>query len=372
MDQLIDFFSGLFSTELWPARWSCGTWTSFHGWLYVISSLLIASAYFLIPIFMARFMRHRKDLPFVRIFWLFILFILACGTTHLLDAVIFWYPMYRFSAVLLFITALVSWAALLSLRKVIPVAMELKSPQQLEKIIHKRTLQLRETNISLKRMNDDLDTYVYAASHDLKSPINNMEGLIAVIRDEIRAGKLPPEIILEKLDESVARVHSTISRLTDVVKLQKSPYDDIKDNDIRQLFHSVLTENAHLLEKNRATVKLETEMETLRYSTSGLKSILYNLIVNAVKYCHSERDCEVNVRFFIEKNKVCLEVTDNGIGIDLDRFGDRIFGLFKRFHSHVEGSGIGLYSIRQLIIRKGGSISVTSQPNVGSCFKVIF
>lgn len=372
MDQLTDFFSGLFSTDWWPARWSCGKWTSFHGWLYIISSILIASAYFLIPASLVKFTRRREDLPFTSVFWLFILFILACGTTHLVDAIIFWFPFYRFSALLLFVTAIISWIAVIALRRILPQAIDLKSPAQLEKIIEKRTNQLQQSNLSLKRINEDLDTYVYAASHDLKSPINNMEGLVLVLREEIEAGRIPPDILVGKLEESVKRVQNTISRLTDVVKLQKSPYDDVQEIDPKQIFNEVLDEIEMLLKTSQAEVVFNSQLDTLFYSVSGLRSILYNLITNAIKYRKPDIPCHVEVSFLLKEDISCLEVRDNGLGIDLERYNNRMFGLFKRFHSHIEGSGIGLYSIKQLITRKGGKISVSSTPGEGSVFTVFF
>src|SRR5438270_1749178 len=90
--QVEEFFSKIFNTADWPPRWHCGTWTDFHGWLYIMSDLFIWAAYFAIPFLLFRILYKRKDIPFPGIFWLFIAFILLCGTTHLLDAIIFWWP----------------------------------------------------------------------------------------------------------------------------------------------------------------------------------------------------------------------------------------------------------------------------------------
>ncbi len=370
MDQLFEFIKGLFSTELWPARWSCGIWSPFHGWLYILSSFLIASAYFAIPLLLFRFMKRRSDLPFIRIFWLFILFILACGSTHLIDGIIFWEPMYRLSAFVLFFTAIVSWLAVYGLFKILPKALELKSPKQLELIINKRTRQLKESNASLKKINEELDNYLYAASHDLKSPINNMEGLLDLLKHDNEA--LEQTLILEKLDESVRRVKQTIARLTDVIKLEKSPYDDHATNNLNVIIDEVLADNFMIIDSSKAVIKRELQIDSFHYSTSGLKQVLYNLLLNAVKYRHPERVPEITIRFYVKDMRVFLEVEDNGLGIDLARYGDKMFVLFKRLHTHVEGSGIGLYSIKKLIERKGGTISVSSELNVGSTFFVKF
>jgi chemotaxis family two-component system sensor kinase Cph1 len=96
-------FFKLFNTADWPARWYCGNWTDFNGWLYILSDLMIWASYFAIPLLLFRIVRERTDLPFIKIFWLFIAFILLCGSTHFIDTVIFWCPAYRLSGFVRFI-----------------------------------------------------------------------------------------------------------------------------------------------------------------------------------------------------------------------------------------------------------------------------
>lgn len=134
-----DFFSGLFSINEWPARWHCGSWSDFHGWLYIVSDILICASYFLIPVFLIRFTLKRKDFPFPKTIWLFGAFILLCGTTHLIDAVIFWLPVYRFSALVRFATAIISLTTVYYLFKVLPNVLLLRSVYDLQKEIDERT-----------------------------------------------------------------------------------------------------------------------------------------------------------------------------------------------------------------------------------------
>ncbi|QXV65382.1 PAS domain-containing protein [Mucilaginibacter sp. 21P] len=136
--QIDDFFSKLFSTADFPARWHCGNWTDFHGWLYIVSDLSIWAAYFAIPILLLKLVRKRKDLPFHKIFLLFVAFILLCGTTHLIDAGIFWWPAYRFSALVRFITGLVSIFSVYALNRIIPLAVNIRTVKDLEDEIEKR------------------------------------------------------------------------------------------------------------------------------------------------------------------------------------------------------------------------------------------
>lgn len=269
-----------------------------------------------------------------------------------------------------FFTAVVSWLAIVGLFRVLPKALLLKSPQQLELIIQKRTRQLKNSNESLKKINEDLDNYIYAASHDLKAPINNMEGLLDLLKSHDDG--LNSEMIVDKLDESVKRVKNTITKLTDVIKLQKSPYDDLVINNLNEIIDEIIEDNSILIQSSNAQIKRELAKESFEYSKSGLKQIIYNLLLNAIKYRHPDRDPKIIIRLYSKEKNVFLEIEDNGLGIDLEKYGNRLFLLFKRLHTHVEGSGIGLYSIKQLIEKKGGSISVKSEVDKGSIFIVQF
>jgi PAS domain S-box-containing protein len=138
MNQVGEFFAKLFDSSSWPPRWHCGQWTAFHGWLYIISDLLIWSAYFSIPVFILRYISKKQDVRFVRLYFLFAAFILACGATHLLDAIAFWIPVYRLNALVRFITGVISWVTVFYLIKYLPVLFSLRSEKMLEAEIEQR------------------------------------------------------------------------------------------------------------------------------------------------------------------------------------------------------------------------------------------
>jgi chemotaxis family two-component system sensor kinase Cph1 len=377
MEQVKHFLMHLFGTESWPARWFCGNWSDFHGWLYILSSLAIWAAYFAIPLILICLLAKRKDsIPFQRIFWLFILFILSCGLTHVVDAVIFWLPIYRVSALVLFFTAIISWITVFALFKVVPEALTLKSPSQLEKVVAERTNQLAIANDNLTRLNKDMDNFIYSASHDLKSPLNNIEGLLNLLKSAISSNNNTNEInsLIERVHASTTKAKATIVSLTNVVKLQSNPYQDVQKVDIREIIKEILFENEMLVRANKAIVTFTLNIEEIEYSRQALKSILYNLIINAIKYKSPDRNPRIEVCSTYNSFTKRIEITvkDNGLGIDLNLYRDKIFNLFKRFHEHIEGSGIGLYIIHRLIESKGGNIEVESTVNAGSTFKVIF
>src|SRR5262245_51248832 len=133
--QIVQYFLNLFNTEGFPPRWLCGSWTPFHGWLYIISDWLIWAAYTSIPFILIYFIKKRKDIIFPKILWLFAAFIFACGTTHLMDGLMFWWPAYRLTGLVELWTAVISWTTVFALIKVVPQVLEFKSPAVLQKEI---------------------------------------------------------------------------------------------------------------------------------------------------------------------------------------------------------------------------------------------
>ena len=151
--QSANFFTSILDTQSWPARWHCGTWSSFHGWLYITSDMIIWLSYFMIPLILAFFVYKKKTepLPFRSILFLFIFFILACGLTHLVDAAIFWWPVYKLSALIRLCTATVSLGTVFALINVAPQVLELKSPEVLERMVNERTAELHTVNARLQK-----------------------------------------------------------------------------------------------------------------------------------------------------------------------------------------------------------------------------
>ncbi|WP_207492750.1 sensor histidine kinase [Aridibaculum aurantiacum] len=157
MSQVIEFFQKLLDTADWPPRWHCGNWTDFHGWMYIISDLMIWAAYFAIPLIILRYITRRRDIRFHKIYFLFAGFILACGSTHLLDAIIFWFPAYRLSALVRVLTATISWLTVFSLIKLLPTAFSLRTAEELESEIDQRQKAEAELQVKNNLLNEAQD-----------------------------------------------------------------------------------------------------------------------------------------------------------------------------------------------------------------------
>ena len=160
---MFDSLRLLFSTDGFPPRWHCGTWSDAHGWVHIVADVAICLAYAAIPTLLVWFTWRRKDAPFLPIFWLFAAFILSCGLTHLVEATIFWNPWYRFSALMKTTTAIVSWVTVIALIPAIPRALSLPglatTNERLKSEIDAREKsdeELRRSNEDLKRFTDQI------------------------------------------------------------------------------------------------------------------------------------------------------------------------------------------------------------------------
>ncbi|QJW94040.1 PAS domain-containing protein [Frigoriglobus tundricola] len=132
---MLDVLEPLFDSSGFTPRWQCGAWAPALGWLHILSDLGVWSAYMAIPAGLGFFVLRRKDVPFRRILILFTAFILACGTTHLMEAVTFWWPAYRLAAALKLATAVISWVTVVALVGVVPRMLAMRAPEELEKEI---------------------------------------------------------------------------------------------------------------------------------------------------------------------------------------------------------------------------------------------
>ncbi|MFL5728556.1 MAG: sensor histidine kinase, partial [Cytophagaceae bacterium] len=232
---------------------------------------------------------------------------------------------------------------------------------------------LRINNTALKKSNTDLDSFVYIASHDLKVPLINMEALLEILKEEIINQSDEVKDIIGKFEKSILRMKNTLNDISEVAKIQKN----MEATDEELLFQDVLTEVTESIEemirRTRTTIHSDFgSCPSIRYPRITLKSILYNLVTNAIKYRSPLRDPEIKICTQIHNGHKILVVQDNGLGIDLEKHHEKLFGMFKRFHDHVEGSGIGLYIVKRMIENNGGKIDVQSQPGKGTAFTVIF
>jgi PAS domain S-box-containing protein len=229
--------------------------------------------------------------------------------------------------------------------------------------------ELKTKNDQLIKTNNDLDNFIYTASHDLKTPISNIEGLLNALDDEMSKNQ-DVSVILSMMNTSVEKFKRTLSDLTEISKAQKSGDETIEENDISELLEEVKSMEEQLIKSTRAIIKTDFDNCTkINFSRKNLKSIIYNLLSNALKFRMANRRPEIFIKTGIEGNYIILSVKDNGQGFDLKQKA-KIFKMFKRLQSDTEGTGIGLYLVKRIVTNAGGKIEVESEIGKGSVFKV--
>ncbi|HXA02556.1 MAG TPA: PAS domain S-box protein [Cytophagaceae bacterium] len=269
-----------------------------------------------------------------------------------------------------------------------------KAHQELEKRVQERTSELssinerlekevesrkkiedtlRINNWELKKSNTDLDNFIYIASHDLKVPLINMEALLTILKEEMENQSDDVKDVMHKFEKSLLRMQHTLSDISNVARIQKN----LEESSDKILFQDVLYEVIESIEELITQTKTNITADfsacpQIHYSRINLKSILYNFVTNAIKYRSPERTPVIKICSQLHHEHPILIVKDNGLGLDLTKHREKLFGMFKRFHDHVEGSGIGLYIVKRMVENKGGKVDVESEPGKGSSFKVIF
>ena len=235
--------------------------------------------------------------------------------------------------------------------------------------------ELIDTNELLKRVNADLDNFVYTASHDLKAPITNIEGLLQLLRSSLSPdSRASPRTqkVLSMMGASVTRFMNTIADLSEIARLQKQANQPTEWVDLSAVIEEVCLDIAPAIEEARAQIDVQVAAcGPVSFAPKNLRSIIYNLLSNAVKYRDPQRAPVVRIRCQVVDEYQVFTVADNGLGMDLSR-SDKLFSMFQRFHDHVEGTGVGLYIVKKIIENSGGKISVTSEVGEGTTFTVFF
>lgn len=244
------------------------------------------------------------------------------------------------------------------------------------KRIEEQLEELNASNEELKKVNADLDSFIYTASHDLKAPVSNIEGLIHSLRDslvsEYERIKPETEILLGMIDQSVARFQETLLDLTEVIKTQRVEGEDIKVLSCAYVIESVVLNLQEEVKNAGGEIKMHNAPGcTINFSKKNFRSIVYNLISNAIKYRSPDRKLKIFIKTEVIQDFIILTVQDNGLGISEDNVS-RMFTMFKRFHDHVEGTVIGLYIVKRIIDNSGGKIEVDSELGKGTTFRVYF
>jgi signal transduction histidine kinase len=233
--------------------------------------------------------------------------------------------------------------------------------------------ELQAANQQLARTNADLDNFVYAASHDLRQPVNNLRGLFEEIKRAATFADPTDTRLLHYMDKSLHALSTTIDDLATVVQENRQPAAQLPEPvSLAELAADVLDTLHPQVQATHAVIKLDfSDLAEVPCVRSSLRTILLNLVTNALKYRHPDRAPHVGIRSYYAASQPVLEVQDNGLGLDLNQHGVELFQLFRRFHpTAAEGTGVGLFLVNRLVQAQGGHIEVESEEGHGTTFRV--
>ena len=380
---MVEFFTSLFDTTGFPPRWHCGVWSAQLGWLHIVSDVAVFGAYTAIPVVLAYFVLRKPDVPFPRVFWLFVAFIFSCGFGHLLEAVIFWEPIYRFAGLVKLFTAIVSWGTVIALVVVVPQALSLPGLARLNAELRGEVDERRRMEDALRASEEKLadllererdarseaekanrikDEFLSTVSHELRTPLHAILGYSQLLlhnkpEGEERDGLL----VIERNARSQAHI---IEDLLDTSRILSG----------RVRLETKTVNAAEIVQAAIDTVRPAAEAKGIRIQAildpnagpvlgdSGrLQQVMWNLLTNALKF--TPKEGKVQVALERVNSHLEVRVSDNGQGIAED-FLPQIFDRFRQAEAGTTrrhgGLGLGLSIVKHLVELHGGTVEAQS------------
>ncbi|PZV80296.1 PAS domain S-box-containing protein [Algoriphagus aquaeductus] len=232
-------------------------------------------------------------------------------------------------------------------------------------------LKLRELLKKLEGRNHQLLNFAHVVSHNLRTPVYSIETLLGYYQEESN-----PEQRNEYWSLILGVVQSlsqSMEEALEVLRVQEDQGQNLEEVFFEEIFEKTkLALTGKILESDAELIEDFSNLQSIQFSKSYMESVFLNLLSNAIKYRDPERRPHINLKSGFEDGNAFLEISDNGLGIDLERNGDKIFGMNKVFHDHPEAKGVGLYIVKTQIESMGGKITVQSKPHVGTTFRIQF
>ncbi|HEX6893122.1 MAG TPA: PAS domain S-box protein, partial [Chryseolinea sp.] len=225
--------------------------------------------------------------------------------------------------------------------------------------------------LKLQEQNRQLDEFAHIISHNLRSPIGNIKALIGLLNTTSSIAEY--QQIFEKLKNVANNLGETMNELMETLKVKKETTIERVNVRFKEIVDKVVQSLEGELIQTEAQITFDfNEAPSVYYSRSYLESIVQNLLTNALKYRSPKRKPHIVVSTRRTGTSTVLTVTDNGLGIDMAKFGDKLFGLHKTFHEHKEARGVGLFLIKTQIEALNGTIRAESEVDKGTTFIITF
>ncbi len=224
----------------------------------------------------------------------------------------------------------------------------------------------------LTQNNRELKQFSYITTHNLRAPLTNLISICKLIKEDTILDERTRRLI-DGFKRSTHHLNETLDDLIEVLIIKENRNLPTHLLSFPIFLDKVSGSIQSIINHAGATISSDfTGAEFVYFNASYLESIFLNLITNSIKYAHPDRKPEISVRSWKEENSTKLAFTDNGLGMDLDRIQNRIFGLYQRFHNNADSKGIGLYLIHSQVTALGGKVEVASEVNKGTTFTISF
>jgi len=350
-------FHAFFDSSSFMPHGHCYLWLRSLLILHIASDCLITLSYYSIPITLVYFAGKRPELPYRWMLLMFGAFIVACGTTHLMEIVTIYIPIYWVSGSIKALTALLSMTTAIALIPLVPKALTLHSPDQLE-----------ATNQELRLVNKELEAFSYSISHDLRAPLRGIDGFTRIVM-ETQADRLEPEGLeqLRRVRASTKRMGMLIDDLLTLARVARTQIHS-QPVDLSRLAEDILSA-LRQNEPQRHVRSIIAGQLTVVGDLALLRVVLENLLGNAWKFTSKQSEAVIELGCQKSAKAPIYFVRDNGAGFDMAYIG-LLFGPFQRLHSGEEfaGNGVGLATVQRIIHRHGGRIWAEGRVDHGAVF----
>jgi PAS domain S-box-containing protein len=219
--------------------------------------------------------------------------------------------------------------------------------------------------------NQTLEQFTYIVSHNLRAPVANIVGLSQILELSPFDDPVEDQKIIKNISLSVAGLDAMVRDLGKILEVREQVNENKETVNIYDLLQGVQTSLSLLTANKRIQIRCDTgEINYLFTIRSYLHSICYNLLLNSINFRREDMMTVINVQTHRADNYIELLFTDNGKGIDMEKNGAMMFGLYRRFDLHIEGKGMGLFMVKTQVEAMGGTIEVRSMLNRGTEFSI--
>ncbi len=249
-------------------------------------------------------------------------------------------------------------------------AIDITARKKSEEELERSKTSLEVAALELHEQNRQLDDFAHIVSHNMRSPIGNIKALIGLLNPNSSLEDF--QLIYGKLSDVSNNLNETMNELMETLKVKKNSDVEKFELSFQEVLDKVIQSLQGEIIQTGAVIQSDFKATSLVYSKTYLESIFQNLISNAIKYRSPKRAPEIYVRTTKLENAIEMKISDNGLGIDMTRYGDKLFGLHKTFHEHKDARGVGLFLVKTQIEALRGSIHVESEVDTGTTFIVRF